>query len=107
MSIVIPKTSPIFIDDRLKTECKKLDKEQNNMNRFSYIKLVEQELKSHIDMIFPNINVIQRADSDSKHRSYYALNNIDELFCERIKPDEEAGKRADIYLVNRTCMGIY
>jgi hypothetical protein len=56
---LIPKHSPIFIDDWLKTECKKVNKEQNTMDRFLYIniKLVEKELKPQIDMICPIENV--------------------------------------------------
>ncbi|CAF3407711.1 unnamed protein product [Rotaria sp. Silwood2] len=94
---LIPKESPIFIDDWLKTECEKLGKKRHTMDRFLYIKLIEQELKPHIDMIFPEVNVIWQDDADSKHRSSYALNKIDELFYERITPDEEASKMADIW----------
>jgi hypothetical protein len=36
---------------------------------------------------------------DSKHRSSYALNKIDELFYERITSDEEASKMADIWTI--------
>ncbi|CAF3794840.1 unnamed protein product [Rotaria sp. Silwood1] len=94
---LIPKESPIFIDDWLKTECEKLGKKRHTMDRFLYIKLIEKELKPHIDMIFPDVNVIWQDDADSKHRSSYALNKIDELFYERITPDEEASKMADIW----------
>jgi hypothetical protein len=93
---LIPKTSPIFVDDWLKTECKNF-KKRNTMDRFLYIKLIEQELKPHIDMIFPDVNAIWQDDNDSKHRSYYALNKIDELFYERIEANEEASKMADIW----------
>ncbi len=56
---LILKHSPIFIDDWLKTECKKVNKEQNTMDRFLYIniKLVGKELKPHIDMIWSIENV--------------------------------------------------
>jgi hypothetical protein len=33
---------------------------------------------------------------DSKQRSSYALNKIDELFYERVTPDEEASRIAEI-----------
>ncbi len=62
-----------------------------------YIKLIETELKPHIDMLFPDVNVIWQDDTDSKHRSSYALSKIDELFYECVTPDEEASKMADIW----------
>ena len=94
---LIPKDSPIFVDEWLKAECKKINKKRINMDRFFYIKLIETELKPHIDILFPDVNVIWQDDLDSKHRSYYALSKIDELFCDRITPDEEASKMADIW----------
>jgi hypothetical protein len=94
---LIPNNSPIFIDEWLKTECKRLKKKRITMDRFMYIKLIETELKPHIDTLYPDVNVIWQDDMDSKHRSSYALNKIDELFCERITHDEEASKMADIW----------
>ena len=74
------------------------------MDRFLYIELIEAELKPHIDMLFPDVNVIWQDDMDSKHRSSYALNKIDELlFCDRITPDEEASKMADIWPIESAC----
>ena len=94
---LVPENSPIFVDEWLKEECKKIKKERITMDRFLYIKLIEAELKPHIDMLFPDVNVIWQDDMNSKHRSSYALNKIDELFCDRITPDEEANKMADIW----------
>ncbi|CAF3927300.1 unnamed protein product, partial [Rotaria sp. Silwood1] len=37
-------------------------------------------------------------DGDSKHRSHYALEQIDEIFNDRVKPEEQAdNKMADIW----------
>ncbi len=35
--------------------------------------------------------------SDSKHRSQYALNKINEIFNERVEPEEQATKMTDIW----------
>jgi hypothetical protein len=41
--------------------------------------------------------VIWQDDCDSKHRSRYASDKINDLFYERVKPEEEASKMADIW----------
>ena len=48
-----------------KFECKKLNKKSSTTDRFLYIKLIEQELKSHIGILYD--------DNNLKHRSHYAL----------------------------------
>ncbi len=68
---LIPPTAPIFIDDWLKIECQKIGKEKPTMNRFLYVKLVQQ-MKIHIDQLYNDANVIWQDDGDSKHRSHYA-----------------------------------
>jgi hypothetical protein len=60
------------------------------MDRFLYIDLVEQQLKPHIDPLYDDVGVIWQDDKDSKHRSYYALERIDQIFDERVKPEEQA-----------------
>jgi hypothetical protein len=94
---LIPRRSPIFIDEWLKSQCKKLNKERISMDRFLYVKLVKQKLKPHIDKLYNNVDVIWQDDADPKHRSRYALDNLGELFCERIEPEEQASKMADIW----------
>ncbi|CAF3015084.1 unnamed protein product [Rotaria sp. Silwood2] len=66
------------------------------MDRFLYIKLIQQQLKPHIDRLYDDVDVIWQDDGDSKHRSHYALQQIDEIFNDRVKPEEQADKMADI-----------
>ncbi|CAF5130771.1 unnamed protein product [Rotaria sp. Silwood1] len=94
---LIPRRSPIFIDEWLKSECKKLNKERISMDRFLYIKLVKSQLKPHIDRSYNGVQVIWQDDADPKHRSQYALNQIHEMFYERIEPEQHANKMADIW----------
>ncbi|CAF3390123.1 unnamed protein product, partial [Rotaria sp. Silwood2] len=93
---LIPNDSPIFIDDWLKSECQKIHKKKITMDRFLYIKLIQQQLKPHIDRLYDDVDVIWQDDGDSKHRSHYALQQIDEIFNDRVKPEEQADKMADI-----------
>ncbi|CAF1517832.1 unnamed protein product [Rotaria sordida] len=86
---LIPKKSPIFIDEWLKFECKKLNKKRISMDRFLYIKLIKQKLKPRIDRLYNNIPVIWQDGADPKHRSRYALDKIQEIFHERIEPEEQ------------------
>src|SRR5690242_8804964 len=67
------------------------------MDKFLYIKLVKQKLKYHIDQLYDDVDIIWQDDGDSKHRSYYALEQIDEIFNDRVKPEEQADKMADIW----------
>jgi hypothetical protein len=94
---LIPKNSPIFVDEWLKSECKKVHKKRLTMDRFLYIKLIEEELKPHIDILYDDVNIIWQDDTDPKHRSYYALDKINEMFYERIEPEEQASKMSDIW----------
>lgn len=94
---LIPRNSPIFVDEWLKSECRKINKERVTMDRFLYIKLIEEELKPHIDDLYDGVNVIWQDDKDSKHRSRYALDKIEEMFYDRVEPDEQASKMSDIW----------
>jgi hypothetical protein len=94
---LIPKAAPIFIDDWLKFECQKIGKKKLTRDRFLYIQLVEQHLKPHIDELYDDTDVIWQDDGDSKYRSQYALEKIDGIFYDRIKPEEQADKMADIW----------
>jgi hypothetical protein len=68
---LIPPTIPVFIDDWLKIECEKINKRKPTVDRFLYVKLVKQ-LKTHIDQLYDDVNVIWQDDGDSTHRSHYA-----------------------------------
>jgi hypothetical protein len=94
---LIPRNSPIFVDEWLKSECRKINKKRLTMDRFLYIKLIEEELKPHIDVLYNDVNIIWQDDNDPKHRSYYALDKIHEMFYERIEPEEQASKMSDIW----------
>ncbi|CAF3859255.1 unnamed protein product [Rotaria sp. Silwood1] len=91
---LIPPTAPVFIDDWLNIECQKINKKKPTMDRFLYVKLVKQ-LKIHIDQLYDDVNVIWQDDGDSKHRSHYALAKINEIFDNRINPEEQSDKMAD------------
>lgn len=93
---LIPRNSSIFVDEWLKRECRKINKERMTMDRFLYIKLIEEELKPHIDDLYDDVSVIWQDDADPKHRSRYALDQIEEMFHERIEPEEQASKMSDI-----------
>jgi hypothetical protein len=93
---LIPQAAPIFIDDWLNIECQKINKKKKTMDRFLYVKLVKQ-LKVHIDQLYDDIDVIWQDDGDSKHRSQYALEQIDEIFDNRINPEEQSDKMADVW----------
>ena len=41
--------------------------------------------------------MIWQDDGDSKHRSHYVLQEMDDIFCERIAPAEQADKMADVW----------
>ncbi|CAF1498164.1 unnamed protein product [Rotaria sp. Silwood1] len=69
------------------------------MDRFLYIKLVEQQLKAHFDQLYGDVDVIWQDDGDSKHRFHYALEKIDEIFNDRVTADEQADKMTDIWLL--------
>jgi hypothetical protein len=47
--------------------------------------------------LYHKVDVIWQDDADPKHRSRYALEKIDEMFYERIEPEEQASKMADIW----------
>ncbi|CAF2733323.1 unnamed protein product [Rotaria sp. Silwood2] len=66
------------------------------MDSFLYIKLVEQQLKHHIDQLYGDVDLIWQDDGDSKHRFHYVLEQIDEIFNDHVKPEEQADKMADI-----------
>jgi hypothetical protein len=53
--------------------------------------------KITMDRLYDDVGVIWQDNGDSKHRSYYALERIDEIFDERVKPDEQADKMVDIW----------
>ncbi|CAF2953724.1 unnamed protein product [Rotaria sp. Silwood2] len=88
-----------FTRDVTRLNCTKVKKEQINMDRFLYIKLIEQQLKPYIDTLYDDVDVIWQDDSDSKHRSQYALNKINEIFNERVEPEEQAAKMTDIWSI--------
>ena len=93
---LIPPSPLIFIDDWLTVECQKINKKKRTMDRFLYVKLVKQ-LKVHIDPLYNDVHVIWQDDGDSKHRSYYAIEKISEIFDDRINPEEQSDKMADIW----------
>ncbi|CAF2932684.1 unnamed protein product [Rotaria sp. Silwood2] len=66
---------------------------------FFYITLIEQQLKLYIDTLYDDAEVIWQDVSDSKHRSQYALNKINEIFNERVEPEEQAAKMTDIWSI--------
>jgi hypothetical protein len=76
-----------------------MNKERLTMNRFLYIKLIGQELKPHIDRLYHDVDIIWQDDADQKHCSRYALDKINEIFSERIKPEEQASKMADVWSI--------
>lgn len=94
---LIPNNSPIFIDEWLASECRKIGKRKITMDRFLYIQLIEEELKPHIDELYDDVATIWQDDGDSKHRSQFALEQISELFSDRVEPEEQADKMADIW----------
>ncbi|CAF5046640.1 unnamed protein product, partial [Rotaria sp. Silwood1] len=96
---LIPNPSPIFIDEWLKSEYQKIDKKRITMDRFLYIKLVEQQLKAHFDQLYGDVDVIWQDDGDSKHRFHYALEQMDEIFNDRVTAEEQADKMTDIWLL--------
>ncbi|CAF3875757.1 unnamed protein product [Rotaria sordida] len=96
---LIPPTASVFIDDWLKIECQKINKKKPTMDRFLYVKLVKQ-LKIHIDQLYGDVNVIWQDDGDSNHRSHYALAKINEISDNRINPEEQSDKMADIFLAS-------
>ena len=92
---LISPSAPIFIDDWLTVEYQKINKEKRTMDRFLYDKLVKQ-MKVHIDQLSNDVHMIWQDDGDSKHRSYYAVERISEIFDDRINPEEQSDKMADI-----------
>ncbi|CAF0878233.1 unnamed protein product [Rotaria sordida] len=65
------------------------------LHKFSLMN-VEQQLKPHIDQLYGDGDVIWQCNGDSKHRFHYVLEQIDEIFNDGVKPEEQADKMADI-----------
>jgi hypothetical protein len=94
---LVPRNSPIFVNEWLKSECQNINKKRLTMDRFLYIKLIEQELKPHIDILYDGVSVIWQDDTDLKHRSHYTLDKVTGMFNDRIEPEEQASKMSDIW----------
>ena len=62
---LIPASSPTFADEWLKSQSKNTNKKRLTMNRFLYIKLIQQQLKPPIDILYNDINVIWQNDKTS------------------------------------------
>ena len=58
------------------------------MDRFLYIKLIQQQLKPHIDILYNHINVIWQNDADSKYCSRHAIDKMNEILQEPIESGE-------------------
>ena len=43
---LIPRNSPVFVDEWLKSECRIINKKRLTMDRFLYIKLIEEEFET-------------------------------------------------------------
>ncbi|CAF0893711.1 unnamed protein product [Rotaria sordida] len=71
---------------------------QPQQRELNYIReiVVEQQLKPHIDQLYGDVDVIWQYNGDSKYRFHYVLEQIDEIFNDGVKPEEQADKMADI-----------
>ena len=64
------------------------------MDGFPCITLVEQQPKPHIDHLYGGVDIIWQDDGDSKHRSHNVLDEINEIFSDGVKSEEQADKTA-------------
>ncbi len=104
---MVPKNRPINFSEWLKKKCAEIGKAKITMDNKIYASFLEEKVKPTLIKDYPRVNFIWQDDPDKKHRTQHVLAKVNELFDERIEPEDQAVKCADIYPIENVWGIIY
>ncbi len=104
---LLPKKGPFDFTSWLKRKCKKLKKTKVSMDNKIYAMFLQEVVVPMIAKDYPNINFIWEDDCDKKHRTQHVLDVAAELFNERIEPEDQSAKLADVYPIENVWGWLY
>jgi hypothetical protein len=97
---LIPKNGPIDVTSSLKAQVNENRRQKTYMNGLLYAKFIKEVGYKHIQKL-RRTQLLFQDDADTKQRTKHVLETIDELFIDRILPEEGDAKFADVWPIEK------